>query len=79
MSKMKLLISFNDCPEDFVQGTEFGRIFEKIERGDDEVCNNGFPVRLQNQELIHQACKVYDYTSQFSECTTKGWVNFKSN
>ncbi len=43
---MNLLISFPDQSQSFTYGVEFGRLLERIERGDEYIENNGFPVRV---------------------------------
>ena len=73
---MKQLISFPDQSESFTYGVEYGRILEKIERGDDIVMNNGFPVRLENKELIEETCKIYGYIPTFGKIYFNEWVEF---
>lgn len=76
MSDFGLLISFDDRPRDFVHGVEFGMIWEKLKSGVEEVSNGGFPIRLQNQELIYRACEHFGYEAHFKECYVSGWIDF---
>lgn len=74
---MKLILTFDDRPKDFTHGVEFGMIYQKlVDKKLKEVDNGGFPVRLENQELIYQACIINEYTPHFKECYVSGWVNF---
>ncbi len=78
MSKMKLLISFDDRSAQFVEGVEFGGLFQKLKSGEEKVSNCGFPIRLTNQELVNRACEIYGYAPEFKECSASGWVEFKA-
>lgn len=73
---LNLLIKFPDQSESFAYGVEFGRLLEKIERGDDPIQNNGFPVRIENKELLKDTCKQYGYVASFAACAIEGWINF---
>lgn len=73
---MKLLIAFPDSSPSFAHGVEFGRLLEKIERGDDVVQNNGFPVRVENVDLLKDTCSKFGYIPTFADCSVEGWVNF---
>lgn len=73
---MNLLIKFPDQSESFSYGVEFGRLLEKIERGDDVIKNNGFPIRIENRSVIALACSLHGYISNFGEPYMGGWVNF---
>ena len=73
---MNLLISFPDQGQSFAYGVEFGRLLEKIERGDDPVHNNGFPIRVENQGLLSKTCSKYGYIATFGELYLDGWVDF---
>ena len=74
---MDLLISFTDQSASFVHGVEFGRILEKMERGDQVVMNNGFPVRVENKAVIIQACRQFGYVPVFGHMV-EGWIEFKA-
>lgn len=73
---MNLLISFPDQSQSFTYGVELGRLLEKIERGDDVVKNNGFPVRIENCSTIAMACSLHGYIAMFGEQFPGGWVDF---
>lgn len=72
----ELLISFPDQSESFTYGVEYGRILEKMERGDDIVMNNGFPVRMENKALIEATCKVLGYIPTFGAIHFDEWIEF---
>lgn len=73
---MNLLISFPDQSQSFTYGVEFGRLLEKIERGDLAISNNGFPVRVENCSLLAIACSLHGYAANFSDPYMDGWVDF---
>lgn len=73
---MNLLIKFPDQSESFAYGVEFGRLLEKIERGDLSISNNGFPVRVENCSLLAIACSLHGYAANFSQPYMDGWVDF---
>lgn len=72
----KLLISFPDQSQSFAYGVEFGRLLEKLERGDAAVQNNGFPIRVENCSVLVIACSLHGYTCTFSDPYMGGWVDF---
>lgn len=71
-----LLISFPDQSESFTYGVEYGRLLEKMERGDDVVMNNGFPVRIENRDLIKNTCNSLGYIPTFGREHFGEWVEF---
>jgi len=73
---MNLLISFPDQSQSFAYGVEFGRMLEKIERGDSFINNNGFPVRVENASVLVLACSLHGYTATFSDTYMDGWMDF---
>lgn len=73
---MNLLIKFPDQSESFAYGVEFCRLLEKIERGDDVIQNNGFPIRVENLGVISIACTMNGYIPSFSDPYMDGWVDF---
>jgi len=73
---MKLLLKFPDQSESFTYGVEFGRLLEKIERGDELINNNEFPVRIENKELLEQTCKRFGYIAIFGEMFFDEWIEF---
>lgn len=72
---MKLLISLSDKTEDFIHGMEFGRIWERMCKGDNPVMNDGFPLRMENKNVAIRACKSYGYTPVFGD-EENGWIPF---
>lgn len=76
METNNLIIKFTDQSSSFTYGVEFGRLLEKMERGDNIVMNNGFPVRYENIEVIKNACKEYGYIPLFNNKLLDGWVGF---
>lgn len=73
---MNLLIKFPDQSQSFAYGVEFGRLLEKIERGDPVLTNNNFPVRVENASVLALACSLHGYTANFSEPYMDGWMDF---
>ncbi len=73
---MNLLIKFIDQSESFAYGVEFGRLLEKIQRGDEVIKNNGFPVRIENCQVLKDACIAYGYITMFGDPYLDGWVDF---
>lgn len=78
MSDNKLMISFPDQSKSFTYGVEFGRILEKMERGDDHISNSGFPVRIENREVICNACNTLGYTPRFGVKYYNEYVAFSA-
>lgn len=74
---MNLLISFPDQSTSFTNGVEYGRLLQKMEQGDEIISNNGFPVHVENRELITSTCKQYGYTPLWGELSY-GWIEFKA-
>jgi hypothetical protein len=72
---MKLTIPFTDQSPSFTYGVEFGRLLEKMERGDPAIKNNGFPVRVENLEVLKSACETYGYVATFGD-DQNGWIEF---
>ncbi len=73
---MSLLINFPDQSASFSYGVEFGRLLERIESGNEFIQNNGFPVRIENKQLLISTCKAYNYTCTLLPCDVEGWINF---
>ena len=73
---MDLLIKFPDQSQSFAYGVELGRLLEKIERGDEVIKNNGFPVRVENCSILAMACSLHGYIANFSEPYMDGWIDF---
>lgn len=75
--KHELLVSFDDQSKSFCYGVEYGRILEKMERGDEIVMNNGFPVRIENKAVIERTCANLGYIPSFSKTSfLDGWIDF---
>lgn len=72
---MDLTIRFTDQSSSFTNGVEFGRILEKIERNDESIFNNGFPIHEENKEVVKSACEYYGYIATFGQ-EVDGWVDF---
>jgi hypothetical protein len=72
----KLIIRFSDQSESFTHGAEFGRLLEKMERGDNVVMNNGFPIRKENVEVVKNTCAHYGYIPLFGNEYNDEWVEF---
>lgn len=73
---MNILISFPDQSQSFAYGVEFGRLLEKIERGDEVVKNNGFPIRIENCSVLAIACSLHGYIAMFGDPYLGGWCDF---
>ena len=73
---MKLLVSFPDQSTSFTYGVEYGRLLEKIERGDNVITNNGFPVRIENIKLLKNTCIKFGYIPMFGKKYNNEWIEF---
>jgi len=73
---MELFISFPDASQSFTYGVEYGRLLEKLERGDQVIMNNGFPVRIENKELLIQTCHRLGYIPTFGQTYYNEWIEF---
>ncbi len=73
---MNLLIKFPDQSQSFTLGVEYGRLLERIEKGEEYIQNNGFPIRIENKELLINTCKQFGYTATFGKEEFEGWVEF---
>lgn len=67
MAKSNLLISFPDSYNSFTYGVEFGRLLQKIQDGKEVVDNEGFPIRIENVNLLKNTYKVYGYIPIFGK------------
>lgn len=73
----ELLIPFGDESKSFTYGVEYGRILEKMERGDKIVMNNRFPIRIENKSVIEKTCRVLGYIPTFGTTIyPDGWIEF---
>lgn len=73
---MNLLIPFADQSQSFAAGVEFGRLLAAMERGDEQIKNQSFPVRISNKQVITAACKAYGYMPMFGVEYYNEWVAF---
>lgn len=73
---MKLLISFPDQSQSFTAGVEYGRLYGRIEKGEPVITNDGFPVRIENKELLKSTCKEYGYACNFGAEYFDEWIEF---
>lgn len=71
-----MIVRFPDQSESFTYGVEYGRLLEKIERGDEKIENNGFPIRIENKKLLEATCEEYGYTPIFGEEYFNEWIEF---
>lgn len=73
---MKLLISLSEKSEDYIHGMELGRLMEKMERGDECVLNNGFPIRNENVAAAKKISIANGYTPIVGDEDYSGWTEF---
>lgn len=73
---MELRVSFPNQSKSFTYGVEYGRILEQMEQGKDVVCNHGFPIRLENKELMEATCKELGYIPSFGKEYFNEWIEF---
>lgn len=74
--KAELLISFPDQSQSFSFGVEYGRILQQMQDGKDVVMNHGFPVRVENKDLIDLTCRQYGYIPTFGKTYENEWIEF---
>lgn len=73
---MELKIKFYDSSPSFVYGVEYGRLLERFEKGLEVITNNGFPVRIENIDLLKDTCETYGYCFVTNKTSIDGWVDF---
>jgi len=73
---MTQLIKFSDQSQSFTYGVEFGRLLEKMQRNDEVIQNSGFPVRVENMQVLKDACIAYGYAAIFGDPYLDGWIDF---
>ena len=71
-----LLLSFPDSSKSFAYGVEFGRLLQKIQDGKEVIENDGFPVRVENIDVLKNTCKTYGYIPAFGNEYWGEWVEF---
>ena len=75
---MNLIVSFTDQSESFTLGCEYGIIFSKIQQGFDIIDNNGFPVHIENKDVIKKTCEHFGYICVFGSEYFDTYVEFKA-
>lgn len=75
---MDLFIKFKDTSNSFAIGVEYGRLLERFEKGIEIIENNGFPIHLENKEIITTTCNQFGYTPIFGEIHFYEWIEFKA-
>jgi hypothetical protein len=73
---MDLFIRFPDQSQSFTAGVEYGRIYGRMEAGHESVTNNGFPVRVENKDLLKVTCQKFGYACSFGSEYFGEWVEF---
>lgn len=76
MDAHSLIISFPDQSQSFTLGVEYGRLLQKIEQGDQSIENCGFPVHIDNIEVLKNTCNAYGYIALFGRRYYSEWVEF---
>ncbi len=74
--QMNLLIPFTNQSEAFTHGVEFGRLLQQMQDGKEQISNSGFPIRVENKEVVKNACEVYGYIPIFGSEYFGEWVEF---
>lgn len=72
----ELLVSFPDSSQSFTYGVEYGRLLQKIQDGKEVIENEGFPVRVENIEVLKSACEAYGYIPIFGNEHWGEWIEF---
>ena len=73
---MNLLISFPDQSQSFTAGVEYGRLYNRMEKGEEAITNDGFPVRVENKELLKNTCQKLGYAYSFGSEYFGEWIEF---
>ncbi|KAA0126419.1 hypothetical protein FY557_17360 [Chryseobacterium sp. SN22] len=76
---MELLIKFPDQSQSFTSGVEYGRLYDRMQRGEDYVTNNGFPVRIENMQLLKDTADKLGYISRFGAEYFGEWIEFSAS
>jgi len=77
MEKQSLLIRFSDQSASFTNGVELGRILQQAQDNKETISNCGFPVHIENIDVIKSTCEEYGYAPCFGNCDVEGWMYFK--
>ena len=56
---MELFIKFSDQSESFTCGVEYGRLYDRMQKGNAIVRNDGFPEKISNKDLLIETCKKF--------------------
>lgn len=75
-NNMELFIKFPDQSQSFTAGVEYGRLYGRMETGEPVITNEGFPVRIDNKELLQSTCKKLGYTCNFGVEYFGEWIEF---
>lgn len=75
---MNLFIRFPDQSQSFAAGVEYGRLYGRMESGNESVTNDGFPVRIENKELLKDTCVKFGYICHFGPEYFGEWVEFSA-
>jgi hypothetical protein len=73
---MELFISFTDQSSSFTAGVEYGRLYDRMQRGEDYVTNDGFPVRIENKILLKNTADKLGYICRFGGEYFNEWIEF---
>lgn len=76
MGKQSLIIRFSDQSTSFTNGVELGRILQQAQDGKETLSNSGFPVHVENTDVISDTCKHHGYVACFGNCDIDGWTYF---
>jgi len=76
VKKNRLLVSFPDPSKSFTYGVEYGRLLQKIQDSKEVIENDGFPVRVENIEVLKNTCESYGYIPIFGEEHWGEWIEF---
>ena len=75
---MELLINFTDKSNSFTLGCEYGRLLERFEKSVDIIDNNGFPIHLENKDVLISTCNKFGYIAFFGDIYYNEWIEFKA-
>lgn len=74
--QMTIMVQFSNQQPAYAHGVEYGRLLERMERGDLIISNNGFPVRVENVDNLRNTCEKYGYIASFGMVHYNEWVDF---
>lgn len=73
---MELFIKFPDQSQSFTAGVEYGRLYDRMSKGIEAVTNDGFPVRIENKELLKTTADKFGYICSFGIEHFGEWIEF---